>query len=397
MKPAKSILDPAFRYRSSHATDIRKTFERVRQEREQARPATGGGGQAQEDRMTYCRLDGTTLSLSGQWNLARIAEIDAELGAAALPAAPITLDGARLESLDTASALALLVRLGSAGATIAGLGGLSRSHARVIEAVRARMSDAAPAARRRLRPLAALGFAAVKLGWKLHCHLEFLGRCVAAIGELARHPGRLRWKELAAQLQHVCLEAIPVVALVTFLIGMVLAYLFGMQAEKYGASIFVVDAVAIGVSREIAPLLVAVIMAGRSGSAFTAQLGTMRLTEEIDALRTLGLSPMQVLVLPRLLASVFALPLLVFVGDVAALAGAMAISGPAARHLAAHLHRPGGFAARLQARRGGPRERRGVRRRDRADRLPRRDDGQARCALDRHRAPLRPWCRASSG
>jgi phospholipid/cholesterol/gamma-HCH transport system permease protein len=101
-----------------------------------------------------------------------------------------------------------------------------------------------------------------------------------------------------------------------------------MQAEKYGASIFVVDAVAIGTSREIAPLLAAVIMAGRSGSAFTAQIGTMRLTEEIDALRTLGLSPMQVLVLPRLLASVLALPLLVFVGDVAALAGAMAISGP---------------------------------------------------------------------
>ena len=279
--------------------------------------------------MSYCRLSGTTLSLSGQWSLARIADIDGELAAAALPAAPITLDGARLQGLDTASALALLVRLGSAGATIAGLSGVNRSHARVIEAVRARMDGDAPAPRRRSRrPLAALGFAAVKLGWKLHCHLEFLGRCVAALGELVRRPGRLRWKELAAQIQHVCLEAIPVVALVTFLIGMVLAYLFGMQAEKYGASIFVVDAVAIGTAREIAPLLAAVIMAGRSGSAFTAQIGTMRLTEEIDALRTLGLSPMQVLVLPRLLASVFALPLLVFVGDVAALAGAMAISGP---------------------------------------------------------------------
>jgi phospholipid/cholesterol/gamma-HCH transport system permease protein len=279
--------------------------------------------------MSYCRLSGTTLSLSGQWSLARIADIDGELAAAALPAAPITLDGARLQGLDTASALALLVRLGSAGATIAGLSGVNRSHARVIEAVRARMDGDAPAPRRRgRRPLAALGFAAVKLGWKLHCHLEFLGRCVAALGEIARHPARLRWKELAAQIQHVCLEAIPVVALVTFLIGMVLAYLFGMQAEKYGASIFVVDAVAIGTSREIAPLLAAVIMAGRSGSAFTAQIGTMRLTEEIDALRTLGLSPMQVLVLPRLLASVLALPLLVFVGDVAALAGAMAISGP---------------------------------------------------------------------
>jgi len=283
--------------------------------------------------MSYSQLqheqDDAVLLLTGQWNLSRIADIDAELGAAGLPASPITLDGTRLQALDTATALALLMRLAAAGATIAGLSGLNRSHERVIEAVRSRMDDGAPGLRRTgHRPLAALGAAAVKLGWKLHCHLEFLGRCVAALGELARHPGRLRWKELAAQLQHVCLEAIPVVALVTFLIGMVLAYLFGMQAEKYGASIFVVDAVAIGASREISPLLVAVIMAGRSGSAFTAQLGTMRLTEEIDALRTLGLSPMQVLVLPRVLASVFALPLLVFVGDVAALAGAMAISDP---------------------------------------------------------------------
>jgi phospholipid/cholesterol/gamma-HCH transport system permease protein len=280
----------------------------------------------------YCRLqrgpDGAVLVLVGEWNLARLADIDAELGAVALPSLPIKVDGTRLQALDTGGALALLLRLAAAGTTIAQLD-VKPGHGRVIDAVRARMDDDdAPPLRYRRAPLAALGFAAVKLGWKLHCHLEFLGRVMDALAEVVRHPGRLRWKELAAQLQHVCLEAIPVVALVSFLIGMVLAYLFGLQAEKYGASIFVVDAVAIGVSREIGPLMVAVIMAGRSGSAFTAQLGTMRLTEEIDALRTLGLSPMQVLVLPRVLASVLALPLLVFVGDVAALGGAMAVSDP---------------------------------------------------------------------
>lgn len=283
--------------------------------------------------MSYLRLEGgpggATLLLAGRWNLFGLAEIDAQLGAARLPATPVTLDGARLEALDTAAALALLLRLGAAGASVAALRGVSQSHARVIDAVRSRMGGGAPVAGRvRRRPLAALGIAAVRLGWTLHCHLEFLGRCVAALGEVARHPRRLRWKELAAQLQHVCIEAIPVVALVTFLIGMVLAYLFGMQAEKYGASIFVVDAVAVGVSREIGPLLAAVIMAGRSGSAFTAQIGAMRLTEELDALQTLGLSPQQVLVLPRLLAAMFALPMLIFIGDVAALGGAMAISGP---------------------------------------------------------------------
>jgi phospholipid/cholesterol/gamma-HCH transport system permease protein len=279
--------------------------------------------------MSYLRLDGAVLELAGQWNLARIADIDAELAATGLPSTRITLDGSRLQALDTAAALALLMRVGAAGATIEALSGLSRSHSRVLELTRAWLGDDAPRPLRRPRgALAVLGRGAVRFGWSLHCHLEFLGRCAAALGEVIRHPARLRWKELAAQLQHVCIEAIPVVALVTFLIGMVLAYLFGTQAEKYGASIFVVDAVAIGASREIAPLLVAVIMAGRSGSAFTAQIGTMRLTEEIDALRTLGLSPLQVLVLPRVLASVFALPLLVFVGDVAALGGAMAISDP---------------------------------------------------------------------
>ena len=279
--------------------------------------------------MSYLKLEGGTLELAGQWNLARIAEIDAELSAARLPKSAITLDGSRLHALDTAAALALLMRVARAGATIARLSEFKQNHSRVLELTRAWLGGNAPGPRRRARgALAALGAGVVKFGWALHCHLEFLGRCAAALGELARHPGRLRWKELAAQLQHVCIEAIPVVALVTFLIGMVLAYLFGMEAEKYGASIFVVDVVAIGAAREIAPLLVAVIMAGRSGSAFTAQLGSMRLTEEIDALRTLGLSPMQVLVLPRVLASVVALPLLVFVGDAASLAGAMAISEP---------------------------------------------------------------------
>ena len=128
----------------------------------------------------------------------------------------------------------------------------------------------------------------------------------------------------------------------TLLIGVVITYLLGLQAEKYGANIFVVDGVGIGATREFAPIIVAVIVAGRSGAAFTAQLGSMRLTEEIDAIRTLGLSPMQVLVVPRVLALMLALPLLVFVGDVMSLVGAMAIAGPDARHHADGL--PGAAA-----------------------------------------------------
>ncbi|MGH8311531.1 MAG: MlaE family ABC transporter permease, partial [Steroidobacteraceae bacterium] len=168
-----------------------------------------------------------------------------------------------------------------------------------------------------------LDFRALMVG-----HLDFFGRSASALGDAALRPRALRLKELAVQFQHVCIEAIPVVVLVTFLIGVVLAYLFGMQAEKYGANIFVVDGVAIGTTRELSPIIVAVIVAGRSGAAFTAQLGSMVLTEEIDAIRTLGLSPMQVLVIPRLLALIVALPLLVFVGDVSSIAGAMTVANP---------------------------------------------------------------------
>jgi phospholipid/cholesterol/gamma-HCH transport system permease protein len=271
---------------------------------------------------------GANLALSGDWSLVRIRELDAALSAARLPAAPVTLDGAGLRSIDTSAALALLVRLGAAGASVGRTVNLKPGHSRIIDTVRAQVGAAPGDAARRRGIVGALGFAAVAFGRLLLAHVEFAGRTAAALAELAVHPGRARWKELLAQLQHVCIDAIPVIVLVTMLIGTVLAYLFGLQAEKYGASIFVVDAVAIGSARELAPLLVAVIVAGRSGAAFTAELGTMRLTEEIDALRTLGLSPMQVLVVPRVLALAASLPLLVFAGDVAALLGAMTASAP---------------------------------------------------------------------
>jgi phospholipid/cholesterol/gamma-HCH transport system permease protein len=129
-----------------------------------------------------------------------------------------------------------------------------------------------------------------------------------------------------AQFERVALDAIPIIAMMTFLVGVVFAYLLGAQARRYGATVFVVDGVGLAICRELGPMLVAVIVAGRSGAAFTAQLGSMKVQEEIDAIRTLGLSPVQVLVLPRLVAIVLGLPLLVFLGDLAGILGGMLIS-----------------------------------------------------------------------
>lgn len=272
-----------------------------------------------------------TVRLAGVWRLAALDAIEPALAAADLRA-PLTIDGSALAEFDTAAALVLLRAVQAPGAptppSVVAVG-FSDAHARLLNQVVAHLGSAAPAsAPARHRLLAMLGRATVELGTLLAGHLNFLGATVAALGDVLVRPRRLRLRELFVQLEQCGLSALPVVALVTMLIGVVFTYLLGLQSEKYGANIFVVDGVGIGMSRELAPIIVAVIVAGRSGASFTAQLGSMRLTEEIDAIRTMGLSPMQVLVLPRVLALMVMLPLLVFIGDAASLLGSMLIADP---------------------------------------------------------------------
>jgi phospholipid/cholesterol/gamma-HCH transport system permease protein len=272
----------------------------------------------------------TTMRLAGAWRLHSLAEIEAALKGLALPAGS-TLDASALREVDSAAALVLLRALRRCGVDAGPphWAGLDTTHGRILEQVRTHLQATAAAAEPKPPGvLAQIGRQTLVLAGLLRGHLDFVGATVSAFAELLLQPRRLRARELTVQLEQTGLNAIPVVSLVTLLIGVVVAYLLGLQAEKYGANIFVVDGVGIGATREFAPIIVAVIVAGRSGAAFTAQLGSMRLTEETDAIRTLGLSPMQVLVVPRVLALMVALPLLVFVGDVMSLLGAMAISGP---------------------------------------------------------------------
>ncbi|MFZ2651203.1 MAG: ABC transporter permease [Burkholderiaceae bacterium] len=290
-----------------------------------------------------------TLRLQGRWRMPHVAEIEAALAHLTLPgdaALNTTIDASKLEEIDSATALVLLRALERAGARSATLPwvSLGEVNARIVAQVRSHLesTQAQPVAR---GPglLEIVGRQTLGLAELLRGHVQYLGVTVAAFGEALMRPRRLRLRELTVQLDQTGLNAIPVVALVTLLIGVVIAYLLGLQAEKYGANIFVVDGVGIGATREFAPIIVAVIVAGRSGASFTAQLGSMRLTEEIDAIRTLGLSPAQVLIVPRVLALMLALPLLVFVGDVMSLLGAMLICEPMLDIT------PAAFLARLRA------------------------------------------------
>jgi phospholipid/cholesterol/gamma-HCH transport system permease protein len=265
------------------------------------------------------------LRLAGDWRLAALADIDDELTGLYL-SAPLVVDGSALGEIDSAAALALLLRLPDGDVRFQGF---AANDARIVEQVKRRCAGMPDLPQHHREGLfEGIGRRATEVGAVARGHLSFLGAAVVGLLQSALHPGRVRVRELSAQFEQVCLNAIPVVALVTLLIGIVVTYLLGLQAKQYGANIFVVDGVGIGATREFAPIIVAIIVAGRSGAAFTAQLGSMRLTEETDAIRTLGLAPLDVLVLPRVIALMVAMPLLVFVGDVMSLAGGMLIAEP---------------------------------------------------------------------
>jgi phospholipid/cholesterol/gamma-HCH transport system permease protein len=151
--------------------------------------------------------------------------------------------------------------------------------------------------------------------------LQMLGALGAASFGVLRRPRSLRLKSLVYHLHQVGWQAIPIIALVTFLIGAIIAQQGIFHFRKFGAESYVVDLVGILILREIGVLIVAIMVAGRSGSAYTAELGSMKMREEIDALSTMGLDPVEVLILPRIIALVLALPILAFIGSMAALYG----------------------------------------------------------------------------
>ncbi|MFZ5636366.1 MAG: ABC transporter permease [Pseudomonadota bacterium] len=180
----------------------------------------------------------------------------------------------------------------------------------------------------------AYGFAAAleRLGYALHDNarevvalVSFLGETLVKLGRIAVQPKRLRAIATVFHMEQVGLDAVPLVALLSFMVGAVIAFLGANILADFGASIYVVELVSIAFLREFAVLLTAIILAGRTASAFTAQIGAMKSREEIDAIRTLGLDPVDLLVIPRLLALLTMLPLLTFIAMLAGLLGGMVV------------------------------------------------------------------------
>jgi len=169
--------------------------------------------------------------------------------------------------------------------------------------------------------LANLGAVTLDLLRHLHLLLGFIGLALTTLAAILHHPRRWRLNALLHQIDHTGLRAMPIVALLTFLVGAVVAFLGATVLRDFGATIYTVNLVAFAFLREFGVLLAAILLAGRTASAFTAQLGAMKANEELDALRTFGLSPIELLVLPRVLAMMLTLPILTFVGMLSGILG----------------------------------------------------------------------------
>src|SRR6185312_15355898 len=240
-----------------------------------------------------------------------------------LPAKVAAIDLSRVTALDTVGAWLFekLLRRFSTPSAKASLVGVSESYAGLMQEMQS-LNRKRPAAMRRdslvLDFLERTGRALVA---ESAAFLQMLGAVGIALWGVLRHPRSLRLTSTVYQLYKVGWQAIPIMALITFLIGAIIAQQGIFHFRKFGADSYVVDMVGILVLRELGVLIVAIMVAGRSGSAYTAELGSMKMREEIDALSTMGLDPVEVLMLPRIVALICALPILSFIGSMAALYG----------------------------------------------------------------------------
>ena len=261
----------------------------------------------------------------GSWTGAQLSNVESSLYQLHIPDVSIlVIDGAGIAALDTAGAWLLLRWIKQLqGKVTIEWQHLSPQQQELVDLLSKQDLSAFREKEACLSVLATIGKHTVTGIGEVKQGLTFLGETILLFWQWMKNPLRIRWKAIAVGIQAHGYAAMPIVSLLAFLIGIVLAYQLSSKLVEYGASIYVVDLLGFATLREFAPLMTAIILAGRTGSAYAAQLGTMVLTEEVDALRTFGLSPIELLVLPRLSALLIALPLLTVLASIVGVLGGM--------------------------------------------------------------------------
>lgn len=264
-------------------------------------------------------------TLSGNWTTRAVGNVAQKLVIMnAVDTSDVVIDASHLDKIDSVGVWILqrqLNMLRDKGKTIRLLGWPAHSQ-KLMDVVEQQISTPLliSAQQSLLEKLGRKAVAAWKDGFSL---LSFIGESALALLRIAPYPLRWRWRMVLNNIQIAGFDALPIIGLTSFLLGIVIAYQGADQLRHYGANIFVVDLVGYSMLREFSPLITAIIIAGRSGSAYAAQIGTMVVTEEIDAMRTIGIEPIDLLVLPKIIALMVALPLLTFFSDITGVLGGM--------------------------------------------------------------------------
>jgi len=252
-------------------------------------------------------------------------EVRARLGSAA--PAEVRFDLSRVDSVD-GGAMALLVQakwdLETSGIPCEIVG----AHGGVEKILELYGGDATPKRRPREKPVSTLeqiGKGTIDLLLEIKLVLAFFGSMLLALGGVIRRPGTANWHDVPPLMNRVGADAVPIVVLINFLIGFVMGFQSAVQLKQFGANIYVADLVGLSICRELGPLMTAIIVCGRSGAAFAAELGTMKVSEEIDALRTMGFGPLRFLVFPRMLALFLVMPILTLLADLVGISGGLLV------------------------------------------------------------------------
>ncbi len=269
---------------------------------------------------------GTVLALTGDWTATGLGRTGSRLAGALKSGAPASLDLTGLGRFDTAGAYAL-ARTAGFTQDSPGLGDRKDVGA-MMALVEDRMPEDRPAGKR-LDPIYSLlircGAGVEKAFGDLYSTAAFYGRLMETVGRVTMNPRRIRWAPTVSLMERSGLDALPIVVLTNFFVGATIAFLGANLLRQFGAQIFAVELVGIGVLREFGVLVTAIILAGRSGSAFAAELGAMKMNQEVDAIQVMGVDPYEALVLPRFTAMFAMLPLLTFAAMISGMVGGLLV------------------------------------------------------------------------
>jgi phospholipid/cholesterol/gamma-HCH transport system permease protein len=272
--------------------------------------------------------DGDTIHVVGELRMDDAAAIWRDLRqATAAEASGVVFDLSNVNAVD-GGVMALLVEVRAvlaAGGVKAEIVGANQGVETIVDLYAGHEGVTKRTRRKPEGTVAQIGRGTVEAKDEVKAILDFLGSMVLAAGTLLRHPRAGNWKEVAPLCEKTGANALPIVFLINFLVGFVMAFQSARQLKMFGANIYVADLVGISLTRELAPLMTAIIVCGRSGAGFAAELGSMKVNEEIDALRTLGLTPFGWLVVPRVVALVLVVPILTLIADFVGIAGGLLV------------------------------------------------------------------------